>query len=185
VARCPVPKRASSACSVTGVGDGAQARVKGVEKRAMRRQPALLKSGSVARGREEKGRGRHGRVRVEAGEGGEGGPGVAVGGSGQPTMAPDHQVRVVQLPHEQRRATGVGDAGNGVSATDGWDQGEAGPDGSGRGVRETRESETGAAVGRRHVGSGGTVSGAAVQTGFETMSEFKCFKEFKTILNFG
>jgi hypothetical protein len=34
-------------------------------------------------------------------------------------------------------------------------------------------------VGHRHAGPGG-----AVQTGFETKSEFKCFKQFQTISNF-
>jgi hypothetical protein len=33
----------------------------------------------------------------------------------------------------------VGDASDGVSATDGQDRGEAGPGGSGRGAREKRE----------------------------------------------
>jgi hypothetical protein len=46
------------------------------------------------------------------------------------------------LPPEQGRAAGVGDAGDGVSTTDGRDRGEAGPGGTGRGVREKRESET-------------------------------------------
>jgi hypothetical protein len=37
----------------------------------------------------------------------------------------------------------VGDAGDVVSATDGQDRGEAGPGGSGRGVREKGVSEAG------------------------------------------
>jgi hypothetical protein len=124
-------------------GDGARAWVKGMQKRAMGQQPMLLKSGSVARGREEKGRGRRGRVHVEVGEGGEGGPGAAVSYSGRLAMALDHRARAAPLPREQKRAAGMGDAGDGVSATNGRDWGEVGPGGSGWGAREKRESETG------------------------------------------
>jgi hypothetical protein len=77
-------------------------------------------------GAEKKRGGWCGRVRVEAREGGEGvWRSVARGG------------------RQQGRAAGVGDAGNRVSTPDGRDRGEAGPDGSGWGVREKRESEIG------------------------------------------
>jgi hypothetical protein len=47
------------------------------------------------------------------------------------------------LLHEQGRAVGMSDAGEGVSMTDGRDRDEAGPGGSARGVREKRGSGTG------------------------------------------
>jgi hypothetical protein len=65
----------------------------------------------------------------------ERGAGVVVGSSGRPAMAPDHRARVARLPHEQGRVAGVDDTGDGVSATDGRDRGEARPGGSGRGAR--------------------------------------------------
>jgi hypothetical protein len=42
-------------------------------------------------GRDGKGWVRHGRVRIEAGEGREGGPGVAVDSAGRPATAPDRR----------------------------------------------------------------------------------------------
>jgi hypothetical protein len=56
--------------------------------------------------------------------------------------------------------------GDGVSVTDGRDRGEAGPGGSGRGVRGKERERDRVAVGCRHVGPSGTVLGGAVQTGF-------------------
>jgi hypothetical protein len=58
------------------------------------------------------------------------------------------RARATPLPREQRRAAGVGVAGDRVSVADGRDRGEAGPGGSGRGVREKRERGR-AAAGRR------------------------------------
>jgi hypothetical protein len=97
----------------------------------------------VARGREEKGGSAWARPRGGGRRRREGDPDVAVGSSGRPATAPNCRARVVPWPHEQRRVAGVGDASDGVSATDGQDRGEAGPGGSGRGAREKRESETG------------------------------------------
>jgi hypothetical protein len=54
-------------------------------------------------------------------------------------MAPDHRARAAPLPHEQGRVAGVGDAGDGVSVTDGRDRGEAGTGVRGR-KRERRGS---------------------------------------------
>jgi hypothetical protein len=54
-------------------------------------------------------------------------------------MAPDRRARSASLLREQGRAAGGGDKGDGVSAIDGRDRGEAGPGGSGRGAREKRE----------------------------------------------
>jgi hypothetical protein len=48
---------------------------------------------------------------------------------------------VVPLLCEQGRAAGMGDASDGVSATDGRDRGEVGLSDSGRGVREKRERD--------------------------------------------
>jgi hypothetical protein len=56
----------------------------------------------------------------------------------------------------RRGATGRG-------ATDRQDRSEAGPGGSGRGVRE-KEGERQGDGGHRHAGPGGTVPGGAVQT---------------------
>jgi hypothetical protein len=106
---------------------------------------------------------------------------MVVGSSGRPAAAPDHRARATLLPREQGRTMGVGD---GVSATDGWERGEAGPDDSGQGAREKRERHR-VSVGCRHAGPGGTVPGGAVQTGFETKSEFKWFKQFQTVSTFG
>jgi hypothetical protein len=71
------------------------------------------------------GGGRRGRVHMEAREGGEGGRGVVVCSLGRPTTTPDRRAWVAPLPCKQGRATGVGDAGDGVSVTDGRDRGEA------------------------------------------------------------
>jgi hypothetical protein len=71
----------------------------------------VLKSSSVAWGRKEKReRGPCRCVRVEEGEGGEGGPGTAVGNSGRPAMAPDRRAWVAALLREQGRTTGVANA---------------------------------------------------------------------------
>jgi hypothetical protein len=68
----------------------------------------------VARAEREKGgRDQRGRVHVEVTEGGEGGPSVTVGNVGRLAIVPDWQARVAPLPHEQRRAASVGDAGEG------------------------------------------------------------------------
>jgi hypothetical protein len=72
-----------------------------------------------------------------------GGAGAVVGCSRWLAMAPDLQAWAAPLLREQRRAAGVGDADDGVSVTDGRDQGKAGPGCGGRGAREKRESETG------------------------------------------
>jgi hypothetical protein len=48
------------------------------------------------------------------------------------------------------------------------------------GVQGRKRESDGVAVGRQHVGSGGTVPGGAVQTGFEIKSEFKWFKIFSS-----
>jgi hypothetical protein len=138
--------------------------------------PAFLKHYSVAQGREEKGD-RRGRVRVEAGEGGEGGwHGGRQCGAGRSAVAPDRRVRAASLPRKQGRAVVVGDAATWANMADERDRGEAGPGGSGRGARgKERESDV-AAVGRRQAGPDSTVPGGAVQIGFETKSEFNCFK---------
>jgi hypothetical protein len=51
-------------------------------------------------------------------------------------------------------------------------------------VRGRKRESDGAAVGHCHVGPGGTVSGGAVQTGFEIKSEFNWFKTFSNCLKF-
>jgi hypothetical protein len=48
------------------------------------------------------------------------------------------------------------------------------------GVLGRKRESDGAAVGYQHAGLGG-----AVQTEFERKSEFKCFKQFKTVSKFG
>jgi hypothetical protein len=45
------------------------------------------------------------------------------------------------------------------------------------GVRDHEGERGKAVVGRQHVGLGGTAPGGTVRTGFETNSEFKCFKQ--------
>jgi hypothetical protein len=112
---CPI--RASRACNVGREGDGARAQTKGAKKRTMGRRAALLKSGSVAWGREEKGGGSawvcpRGSMRRR-----RGGPDATVGCSGWPATDPDRRARAAPLPREQERATGVDDAGGRVSAT--------------------------------------------------------------------
>jgi hypothetical protein len=89
----------------------------------------------------------------------------------------------------------MGDAGDGLSVTDGQDRGETGPGGSDRGAREKereierkRERERdGVAVGHRHVGPGDIVSGGVFQTGFETKIRTQMvqniFKPFQTLVN--
>jgi hypothetical protein len=82
------------------------------------------------------------------------------------------------LPRKQGRAVAVGDAATWANMDDERDRGEAGPGGSGRGARgKERESDV-AVGGRQQAGPDSTVPGGAVQTGFETKSEFKCFKQF-------
>jgi hypothetical protein len=77
-----------------------------------------------------------------------------------------------------------GGHGDGVSTTNGRDQGEAGPGGSGRGARAMRERNM-VLMGCRLVGPDGIVPGGTVQTRFEIKSEFNCFKQFQTVSNFG
>jgi hypothetical protein len=59
-----------------------------------------------------------------------GGPSMTVGSSGRLAMTRYNRARAAPLPREQRRAAGVGVAGDGVSVADGRDRGEAGPGGS-------------------------------------------------------
>jgi hypothetical protein len=78
--------------------------------------------------------GRRGCVRVEAGEGGEGGGlSTTVSSVGRPATALDHQARVASLPHERGRA----------NVADERDRGEAGPGGSGQGAREKERMRQG------------------------------------------
>jgi hypothetical protein len=152
-------------------------------KRGVRRRPAfVLKSGSVAWAEREKW-GRRGCIRVEAGEGGGGGPGAAVGSAGQPAMALDCRVWPVPLLREQRRAAGVGDTATWAKVGDKRDWDEVGPGGSSQGAREKERESDGAAVGCQHVGPGGRVPGGAVQPRFETKSEFNCFKQISNCYN--
>jgi hypothetical protein len=51
--------------------------------------------------------------------------------------------------------------------TDRHDRGETGPSGNNRGAREIKRERDRAAMGHRHVGPGGTVSGDTVQIGIE------------------
>jgi hypothetical protein len=67
-----------------------------------------------------------------------GGSGTVVGSLGWLPTAPDHRERATPLPRTEEGGE-RGDAGDGVSATDGRDRDEAGPGGSGRGAREKRE----------------------------------------------
>jgi hypothetical protein len=87
----------------------------------------------------------------------------------------------------------MGDAGDGLSVTDGQDRGETGPGGSDRGAREKerkreRERERdGVAVGHRHVEPGDTVSGGVFPTGFETKIRLQMiqniFKPFQNLVD--
>jgi hypothetical protein len=93
----------------------------------------LLKSGLVARGREEKwvgvGVSEWRREKEERG----GGLSTTVSSVGRPATALDHQARVASLPHERGRA----------NVADERDRGEAGPGGSGQGAREKERMRQG------------------------------------------
>jgi hypothetical protein len=95
--RCP--RRASRACNVGREGDGARAQAKGTERRAMGAAVDAFEKRLSGAGQRGKIGGRHGRVRVEAGEGEEG-AGAVVGRSRQAATTPDHRVRATLLPRE-------------------------------------------------------------------------------------
>jgi hypothetical protein len=63
------------------------------------------------------------------------GASAAVASSERPAMTLDRRARAAPLPREQGRAAGVANAGDGVSVTDGRDQGKTGPGRSGWGAR--------------------------------------------------
>jgi hypothetical protein len=95
--RCP--RQASRACSVGREGDGARARAKGTERRAIGAAIDAFEKRLSGAGQRGKIRGRHGRVRVEAGEGGEG-AGAVVGRLRWAATTPDHRARATLLPRE-------------------------------------------------------------------------------------
>jgi hypothetical protein len=76
-------------------------------------------------------------------EGEKWGPGVVINSVGRPAMAPDRRARATPLRHEQGRATGVSDTGEGTRVADAWDQGEVGPGVSGGVWERAKRREAG------------------------------------------
>jgi hypothetical protein len=99
---------------------------------------------------------------------------VAVDSSGWPAMAPDRHAW----------AACVGDAGDGVSVADGWDRGEAGPGGSGRGTREKGESGTGHQWDADMRARVAQCLAVWFKPDLKQKSEFKWFKTFSNCFKF-
>jgi hypothetical protein len=85
-----------------------------VERRMMKRgsgwRSAALQAPRWRGAARGKRRGSYGRSCVAEGEGGEGGPGMAVGSAGQPAMAPDRRAWVAALSHNRGERRGAADS---------------------------------------------------------------------------
>jgi hypothetical protein len=92
--------------------------------------------------------------------------------------------RQLRVANNGPRPSGVGDAGDGVSVADGWDRGEAGPGGSGRGTREKGESGTGHQWDADMRARVAQCLAVWFKPDLKQKSEFKWFKTFSNCFKF-